>query len=242
MLGEKGRTKACLVWLCAGMSIVASALGAQALPDYWPLQVGNRWVYRHTQVTQTGESSEEMIAIEVVAQQQAGGHDYFALSNGQLLRTNGEGNLVERNRFTDRPEPEFVIFDFTHLEDSEYRFYFPYAVFPPTLGYGQPAIYPTVRYTSGYNGEAIHLAVAAGTFAVVQFGNSYGLAEMYNVFLAMNVGVVLSYMGSDIPEEIDRYELVEYRLDGKTYPTAVAKCSWAEAKKGHLTHPGKRQD
>lgn len=197
------------------------ALWSQEAPDYWPLQVGNKWVYSHRQRTQDGERlPDETVTLKVVSRQHVDGQDYFQLSNGQLLRKDNDGNILERNRFMESAEPEFIIFDVTHLDDPKYRFLAPYTVFPPTLGHSQPATSPTPRFASTNIPRwlVLYQTVPAETFQVIQFGLGSGLAEMINVYLAESVGVVFSETVSDL-DDFDSYELVEYRVGGAEDPT-----------------------
>ncbi len=53
--------------------------------------------------------------LEVVAQANIEGKEYYELSNGQLLRKDDEGNIIERNRSESREEAEFIIFDVTQI-------------------------------------------------------------------------------------------------------------------------------
>lgn len=62
-------------------------------PDYFPLQVGNQWVYRVA-----GRGSPSSLVVEVTGQQSMGDHAYFVLRGfpaGELLvRVTDDGKLV----------------------------------------------------------------------------------------------------------------------------------------------------
>ncbi len=73
------------------------------------------------------------------------------------------------------------------------------------------------RYSSDYYDFVVN--VLAGTFEAIQFG--YGdLAGAINIYLAPNVGVIKSEWGSDLGD-YESYQLMQYRVVGRTYPTLV---------------------
>ena len=220
--------------------------------DYWPLEVGNRWVYEHHRIDfDFGEGNhmvelKEEVVLEVLSQEEVDGQVYFRLSNGQLLRKDEEGNIIERRAPVRQGESwdtaEIVIFDITHLDDPEYRFYFPYGVFPPTRGGGGTTPYPAAR-------SVTTVSVTAGVFDAIFFAHG-DFVDATNIYLGLNVGVVLSQWFSDqcglaanVLDEEDgevlcqgeAFRLVRYRVGGKNYPTAVFKDSWGEIKHRFLT-------
>ena len=116
-----------------------------AVDDYWPLEVGNRWVYEHYLRNFEGDDLVEFrdeVVLEVLSQEEADGQVYSRLSNGQLLRKDEEGNIIKHHPFSspDTTFTEIMLFDFTHLDDPEYFYYFTSGAFPPTpeLGYNTP--------------------------------------------------------------------------------------------------------
>ena len=221
--------------------------------DYWPLEVGNRWVYERTRIDfdfDFGEGNhmvelKEEVVLEVLSQEEVDGQVYFRLSNGQLLRKNEEGNIIER-RAPDVGQgerwdtAEIVIFDITHLDDPEYRFYFPYGVFPPTRGGG-------VGFLAARSVGTV--SVPAGVFDAISFVYG-GFPAFFSIDLGLNVGVVLSQwfseqcgLAANVLDEEDgevlcqgeEFRLVRYRVGGKRYPTAIFKDTWGEIKHRFLT-------
>ena len=210
-----------------------------AADDYWPLEVGNRWVYerRHSLLyvyeEEVVELKKEEVVLEVLSQEEVNGQVYSRLSNGQLLRKDEEGNIIEHNNrfsFPDTTIKEFMIFDVTNLDDPEYRFYFPYGVFTPEAERNAPVgHYPVYR-------RATTVTVPAGVFDGIHFGDG-DLTGGITIFLGLNVGVVMSvlYTNADTdPVGVDLYELVRYRVDGKSYPTAAIRNTWGEIKRSFL--------
>lgn len=80
-----------------------AAIAFSQTPDYFPLQVGNQWVYRVT-----GRSATNSIVVEVTGQQTAGDHAYFTLrgfpSGQMLVRVAEDGKLAIFNPATNREE------------------------------------------------------------------------------------------------------------------------------------------
>ena len=207
--------------------------------DYWPLEVGNRWVYerRHSFIRYTDDGNGERVelkeefVLEVLSQEEVDGQVYSRLSNGQLLRKDEEGNIIKHHPFSspDTTFTEVMIFDVTHLDDPEYRVYGAYWLFPPT-----PTLcctpYPAYR-------SLTTVSVPAGSFDAIYFGDG-DLTGGVIIYLALSVGPVLSIRSgnADVLGEAweDLYELLRYRISGKSYPTAVGEHSWGEIKRSVL--------
>ena len=201
-------------------------LVAQDVPDYWPLEVGNKWVYNHTQVDGGVESSEK-VTLEVVALYEIEGRNYFAMSNGQLLRKDAEGNVIELNQFERPDDPEVIVFDMTNLGDTQYRISLRYTIFPPTFG-----LMGTVSHAR--TTDPLSITVPAGVFEVITFTHG-DLGGFRSVALARDVGPVRSMFFSDIvgedgPLNGASFELAEYRIGGRNYPSVVKDRSWGELK------------
>lgn len=210
-----------------------SAWPQEAVPDFWPLDVGNLWVYRHVF---PGEeiSQVDTVALAVLSVEDLAGRNFFRLSNNQLLRRNIDGSIVEYNsRFENIEAQEFVIFDFTQLDDTRYSqvgIHSPYNVFPPTLGRGSASPYPTTRYIT----EEGHRNVPdfAKRHRIASFGATFGVASGYSVHLAEGIGVVLSeHFGDTAPFTYEYYELIAFRVGSVRYPTAISAPSWGEIKR-----------
>ena len=169
--------------------------------------------------------------MEVLSQEEADGHVYSRLSKGQLLRKDEEGNIIKHHPFSspDTTFTEIMVFDLTHLDDPEYRFYFSGA-FPPTPELGYATFYPAYRWMRT-------VTVPTGSFDAVYFGDG-DFTGGIEIYLGFNVGPVLSRLtgNADVAEEIeeDLYELVRYRIGGKSYPTAVSEHTWGEIKRSFL--------
>ena len=149
---------------------------------------------------------EDTVSLEVESREQAGVETYFRLSNGQLLRRDAHGSIIEyNNRFESIEAQEVVIFDFTNLGDA---IQLPYNVFPPTLGRGVPSPYPTTRYiTEGHR----DVPDFAKDCSIAAFGSTFGVASGYGVHLAQGIGVVLCNHGGDMGE-YEYFELIEYLI------------------------------
>ena len=207
----------------------SAVVKAEDVPDYWPLEVGNQWVYLRIYDDGFGRHEENVI-LEVTAQVEIDEEQYFELSNGQLLRKDHNGNIVERNQSESIDE---TIYDFTNLDDPSYLFEFPYSVFPPAREGKAITGYPASRFTSENTGRLLTLALPAGTFEVIHFG--FGdLSWSTNIFFAEDVGVVKSGSGGHMGTVFDSYLLVKYRVSGITYPTAIGIATWADLKLGSI--------
>ena len=202
-----------------------SVFGQEA-PDYWPLEVGNRWVYEHSLFGDDGGLdgvlfSEEIVFLEVEATEEIDGQTYFRLSNGQLLRNNEDGNVVEyNNRFDSIPETEFVLFDFS--DPSEGFFQVPYMALPPTLGREFP--YPGASGRSAFTHETPSGNIDAYAFS---FGDISGSFVMQ---FGRGVGLLKSNTGSDQPGG-ETWVLVHAFVGGTTViKTSVQSQSWGAVK------------
>lgn len=86
--------------------LLASAgfAGAQSLPEYLPLRVGNSWVYQVTQ----GRVATEPQTIEVEAQDRFGGEEYYRVrffGRTVWLRVANDGSLVSYDPDAKREKP-----------------------------------------------------------------------------------------------------------------------------------------
>ena len=218
------------------MSIVCLTTGTtQAVAeDYWPLEVGNWWLYQHRTsfYDDNGDVVDgiEEVLLEVLSQEEINGTVYFRLSNGQLLRKNEEGSIVER-----RKETDVVIFDLSHMDDPKYQFSVPRDSFPLTGGGGSG--YPSSRS----NVRGCSVVVPAGTFSCISFSDGQ-FEELYAIFFAEGVGPAVIQRYTDLPEYMNRYELIRYSVGGESYPTNIKQFSWAGIKKHHLTKTHRRRE
>ena len=217
-----------LVLLLLALLVGSSqALRAQDVPDYWPLELGNSWVYNHTWIDD-GVEFDEVVTLEVVGESRVGDHTYFEMSNGQLLRKDDEGNVIELNQFERPDDPEVIVFDMTNIGDTQYRISLRYTIFPPTLG-----LIGTV--SPARTTDPLSITVPAGVFEVITFTHG-DLGGFFSVALARDVGPVRSTFFSDIVGEDGKplsgasFELAEYRTGGRNYPSVVKDRSWGELK------------
>lgn len=201
-----------MLW-CAGTS------RGEAAADYWPLEVGNQWLYEHAHHSPEEGVVLDTVLLQCVSKATIAGNEYFVLNTGSRLRTNEEGSILER-----RGEADVVIIDLSHLEDSQYRFFIPEGAFPFVGGCGSG--YPATRSASRCS-----VSVGAERFACVWFGDGY-LSEGATLSLVAGIGPVRMAFTTDIPPGWrDMYELIEYRLGGGAGPTSVRSTSWAEIKR-----------
>jgi hypothetical protein len=218
-----------LALLCGSSSVVK----AQDVPNYWPLEVGNRWVYQYVEEevldldNNTKVLVDEIVVLEVLGVTEIEGRHYFELSQGQLLRRTQEGNVAE---YIQPQGIDEILFDFTHLADREYQFFLPYSAFPPARSGGGITGYPVARYSLAGWGSLIRV-VPAGAFESVQF--AFGdLSRATNIYFAEDVGVIYSESsGHMIGQIFEHYSLAEYRIAGNTFPTSVNHTSWANIKR-----------
>lgn len=107
--------------------------------DYFPLQVGNKWVYCHTvnfiDEDSTLTDTKDIYTLEIESIQIENGISYYRLSNGLLVRKDENGSIFEFNdRFESIENGEFLVFDFSNRNVSlelsnEYNYYIPYRFF-----------------------------------------------------------------------------------------------------------------
>ena len=205
---------------------VCTPVFGQDVPDYWPLEIGNQWIYNHIMAEDGDVQQDETLILRVVALAEIDGTHYFEMSNGKLLRKDGAGNVIEHNQIESVDE---VIFDFNNLSDPGYRFFVPYSVFPPGLVGDAHIASPVARYSSALGGSLTR-TVPAGTFEAVQF--SFGdVSRATNIYFAENVGVLFSESGGHMGAPFESYSLVEYRVGGTTQPTVAHHASWAKIKR-----------
>ena len=206
----------CVVGLCA------IALDAQPSQHYWPLELGNRWVYEHSQFGDSGELvHEEVVELEVEATEELNGQIYFRLSNGQLLRNDEDGNVVEyNNRFDSIAETEFVLFDFSDPEEGFFQV--PYRALPPTLGL--EGAYPGASGRSTFIHETPTGSIDAYHFGFGDLGGIYGMS------FGRGVGPLSSGIGSDQPGG-QTWVLIHAFVGGDTViSTVVQSQSWGTIK------------
>ena len=225
-------TKALLFF--AWMIGSSTLLRAEEAPDYWPLEVGNQWVYLHHGVDD-GQRFDNQVILEVLKTKTIDGNSYAELSNGQLLRKDEAGNIIEYNQF-ERPRDvsELIIFDLTNLDEQHYRSPHDYTVFPPRLGL---LSYPFIFRDARREDDEI-LNIPAGTFREVLTFSHGDSGGYFGVSLARDIGPVLSRYSTDVVDSEGNainsaiYELMQYRIDGTTRPIigVVRADSWAEIK------------
>jgi hypothetical protein len=215
--------------------ITRVSVSAIAPPDYWPLQVGNRWTYHHLQSgSLVGQSSsnptviEDYITIEIVGTEGLEGQLYYRFGNGQLIRRDDMGNIIEyNNRFPSIGTKEMLVADFSVLSNDPPLFRLPYAFFPPSLGLGVVPAYPATWL------EYPPIEVPAGQFSTLTLYHSDSVARGYSIYFSEGVGVVYSVQGGDLPENIEEYLLVHAVVDGREIgqSTFVDMTSWGRAKR-----------
>lgn len=149
------------------------------------------------------------------------GQIYFRLSNGQLLRNDEDGNVVEyNNRFDSIPETEFVVFDFSNPEDGFFQV--PYLALPPTIGAEFP--YPGASGRSTFIHETPTGSIDGYHF---NFGD---LAERFAMNFGRGVGPLNSGRFSDSPGG-ETWVLVHAFVVGTTViKTATQSPSWGAFK------------
>ena len=197
--------------------------------DYWPLEVGNWWLYEHYVSYPDDEmnlvQSTEEVLLEVQSREEVNGQVYFRLSNGQLLRKDDHGSIVEL-----KGEDELTLFDMSNLEDPVRTIFIPEGAFPLTGGGGSG--YPATRALVDGRGQPGTVTVPAGVFHAVFFADG-DLAATFTIHLAPGVGPVRQSRGTDLPGHVNSFELLSYRIGGTTYPTTVGDVSWANVKQKH---------
>jgi hypothetical protein len=210
--------------------------------DYWPLQVGNRWVYSHTRGRTDVYGNEQLVAqdvyvLEATGEETVAGHAYVRLSNGQRLGAGDDGSVLEFNdRFTSLPPDEMLVFDFAsppNSSDGGYTFRLPYAAFPPTIG-GDPLApdhWTSLAYRDVYD-EPLSTAVGPFVDAVLfAYGNGIGDCAHYISF-ARGVGPVASTC-MDHLRVFERYSLTGTLVGGRAFTpsTAVRGEGWGPLKR-----------
>ena len=201
--------------------LYAVALDAKST-HYWPLEIGNRWTYEYTWFGDDGKPvQQEVVVLEVEASEEVDGQTYFRLSNGQLLRNDENGNVVEyNNRFDSIAETEFVLFDFSDPEESFFQV--PYLALPPTLGEEFPYPGASGRSTSTYE-------TPAGRIDAYHF-NFGDLGRKYAMIFGRGVGPLGSGIGSDRPGG-ENWNLIHAVVRGDTViSTAAQSQSWGMVK------------
>ncbi len=202
--------------------VASPTLQAQERLDYWPLDVGNRWVYSHNWNDGDDDLHEE-ITIEVLTLTEIQGQIYSELSNGQLLRKDEIGNI-----WALVGNEEFLVFDLSNLDDPDYDISLAYIAFPPVNSL-VPTYFPTRGTRANDKGELYTITLSIGIFPTICFTTGE-LSAVRRVCLAENVGPVLSTRSTDLPGRFNLYELVQYRIGGNMHPTVLKKASWAEIK------------
>ena len=215
---ERIKAPILLTWIIG----TSALLSAQKVPDYWPLEVGNRWVYSHNW-NDGGDDLHEEITLEVLTLTEVHGQTYSALSNGQLLRKDETGNI-----WALVGDEEFLVFDLRNLDDPEYDISLAYIAFPPRNSL-VPTYFPKRCTRANDKGELYTTTLSIGTFPTICFITGE-LSAVASVVLAENIGPVLSRRSTDLPGRFNFYELVQYRIGGNMYPTALKRASWAEIK------------
>ena len=157
--------------LVSGLALLAAT--SASATSYWPLEMGNQWVYKHTwpvdifiqgdgsriYVDRGAEIPESAFSdlvdteweersgeftLEVTSSESIGGRSYFRMSNQQLLREDGRGNVVEYQRFADQA---ILLFDFSSTKVTHQ---FSYSPFLPNLEvFTGPASSGTLPITRG---------------------------------------------------------------------------------------------
>lgn len=218
--------------------VVACLMGSVAwgsdVDQFWPLEVGNWWRYHHIRSglpeDPTGLDSvfvlveEDTIELRVLRQEVLGGETYYRLSNGQALRVDGLGNVVEYNdRFPTIDSSEFILLDFS---DTDVARVLPYSIFPPTLGRVDPPPSP-----ANINPEDA-VVVSAGGFAAYTVQYSLGVDLCMDASFARGVGPVRTRRYSDVAFEYETYSLVEAVVGSRHIgqSTAVLTSTWASVK------------
>lgn len=229
----------------------ASPAQDQTPPQYWPLEVGNKWVYevRSRSILTKNPPRRDPLTLEVVGQETVEGREFFRLNNGPLLRVDEQGNIIAFDADFDPSQPnEYLIFrrnaegdydqdtlGFPALSPREHVvFYFsdiseemifraPFALVPPQSEYR--SFRNTIRRVrTNLTETPVGIFTDGVYFAQSLFETSCGST------FAVGVGPVSGGCGSD--QSGTSYWLMEANLNGrKLLPTAVPISSWGELKK-----------
>ena len=185
---------ACRLLFLAASSLLTTALVAQT-PAYFPLQVGNSWLYR-LKNSRAGEDRYRSISVE--GRETIGGREYFTVNymgRTLALRSNSDGSIVVFDRASGTDQPFLLL-----------------------VGLPEGASFPTVIDQCTRSGRVDSISAVVRTPAG-EFSNvlliSYQLecadAGITQQYYAPGVGLVLhqetSFAG---PRE---YELVYYRTE-----------------------------
>lgn len=211
-------------------------INAIAPPDYWPLQIGNSWTYHHIRsgppedpLASEFTVIEEYVTIAIIDVEQIDDYAYYRFNNGQLLRRDDIGNIIEYNtRFHNIKSGEMLLLDFA----GSYEFFrFPYGAFPPTLGKADPPPSPAGRPQLQDS-----IAVPAGIFRVYTFDYSEGVDAVTDMSFAENIGLVRSRRYGDVAYEFETFSLIAATIGGRHLPndTEVGAVPWGELKKGGM--------
>src|SRR5438309_5711670 len=88
--------------------LVLSMVSVAQTPDYFPLQVGNSWLYRAVKGGNPVPESIEFRSISVDSKESMDGRDYFVVNffgRTLYLRPDPDGSIVSLNRQSGMEEP-----------------------------------------------------------------------------------------------------------------------------------------
>ena len=245
-------------FLCCAIALSFSAkahpIQAQTAPQYWPLAVGNKWVYEgESRFIGTPESGPvrtrlEPITLEVVAREIVEGNSYFRLNNGHLLRFDQQRNIIAFDTEFDVSRPnEFIFFHLNaggdFLQDTvavaslslgeHVLFYFfnhsDDVFFRSPLGIVPPqSVYRNFQSTRRTL-KVLPIETPVGVFEQwIDFSHSYFGTDCSSIFV-VNVGPIGSSCGNDT--DFVGYRLIEATINGqRLHPTAVPASSWGQIK------------
>ncbi len=248
----------CIVGLLGGAVMAQTETSA----DYWPLHVGNRWVYEHTSGFYDSDGlridSQEQVVLEVLGEEEVEGNTYFRLNTGQLIRKNEKGDILEYNdRFDEIQDTEMLVYDFSSPANRANGIFAhrpPYAFRPPTIGGGSLTQDPSFTrydvYRNFHRGKVYvddyDFYIPRGEFENVllcAFSYSFNTTAGWFILFAPDIGIVSSVnLAADNGQFEHRYLLVEAVIAGEQeFPTNISTSSWGEIKEITIRKTGSKK-
>ena len=235
------------------VGIAVETVTAQKEPstDYWPLHVGNKWVYDHTKGFNNSEGLridfQKQVVLEVLGEEEVEGRTYFRLNTGQLIRRNEKGDILEYNdRFDAIPDTELLVYDFSspaNLDEGIFEYRVPYRVMPPTIGgRSYPHEHSLRRYFMWRDCSGAHNSPFLLPPEMRELKNIPTCLFVYtpddplsegsvHVTFAPDIGILSSALTGNDEGEFDRYLLAEAVIAGEQkFPTNITASSWGRIK------------
>ena len=223
-----------------GLPVGAVRAQTETSTDFFPLQVGNKWVYEFTVGFKNYEGLrvdfQEQVVLEVLGEEEVEGKTYFRLNTGQLIRKNQKGDILEYNdRFDRIQDTEMLVYDFSspaNGDEDTFAYRMPYEARPPTIGGS------SLTQNSSYTRYDTHRSFHRGEVYVDDYDFFIPRGEFDNVLLcaffsyndfpqpgwyilfAPDIGIVFSASSGSDTGGFGRYFLVEAVIDGEQrYPS-----------------------